>query len=164
MDPGECSRTREHVTPIDVQCLASICEFAVLTSHSFQSSIIIFNVSKRCFHWLQVRMFVTFVFWRIRSHSRATAGQHLAVKLTFNSRVPSSVQSRPTFRRNTSIFSRSLLATCFHAGFFLDLFFDPEDGGDMLLRNVGWLSTDYTALYPRRYVSQPYGPSRPVTG
>jgi hypothetical protein len=24
---------------------------------------------------------------------------------------------------------------------------DPEDGGDMFLRNVGWLSTDYRALY-----------------
>jgi hypothetical protein len=28
----------------------------------------------------------------------------------------------------------------------------PEDGVDMFLRNVGWLSTDYTALYPRRQV------------
>jgi hypothetical protein len=44
---------------------------------------------------------------------------------------------------------RSLLATCFHAGFLLGLF-DPEDGGDMFLRNVGRLSTDYTALSPRR--------------
>jgi hypothetical protein len=43
------------------------------------------------------------------------------------------------------------IATCFHAGFLLCLFFDPEDGGDMFLRNAGWLSTDYTALYPRRY-------------
>jgi hypothetical protein len=25
------------------------------------------------------------------------------------------------------------LATCFHSSFFLDLFFDPEDGGDMFL-------------------------------
>jgi hypothetical protein len=39
------------------------------------------------------------------------------------------------------------------AGFLLDLFFDHEDGGDMFLRNVGWLSMDYTALYPRRYNS-----------
>jgi hypothetical protein len=30
----------------------------------------------------------------------------------------------------------------------LGLFFDPEDGSDMFLRNVG--KTDYTALYPRR--------------
>jgi hypothetical protein len=30
-----------------------------------------------------------------------------------------------------------LLATCFQAGFLLGLFFDPEDGGDMFLRNVG---------------------------
>jgi hypothetical protein len=42
------------------------------------------------------------------------------------------------------------LATCSHAGFWLSLFFDPEDGGDTFLRNVGWLSTDYMALYPRR--------------
>jgi hypothetical protein len=32
----------------------------------------------------------------------------------------------------------------------LDLFFDPEDGGDMILRNVSWFSTGYAALYPRR--------------
>jgi hypothetical protein len=30
------------------------------------------------------------------------------------------------------------------------LFFDPEDGRGMLLRNIGCLSTDNTALYPRR--------------
>jgi hypothetical protein len=34
---------------------------------------------------------------------------------------------------------------CFTPGFFLD----PEDGGDMFLRNVGLLSTDYMALYAR---------------
>jgi hypothetical protein len=38
-----------------------------------------------------------------------------------------------------------------HAASLLFLFFDPEDGGDMFLRNVGGLSTDYTALYPGRY-------------
>jgi hypothetical protein len=32
---------------------------------------------------------------------------------------------------------RALLTTCFHAGFLRDVFFDPEDGGDMFLRNVG---------------------------
>jgi hypothetical protein len=34
----------------------------------------------------------------------------------------------------------------------LGLFFDPEDGGDMFLRNVGSLSTDHTALYPQKIV------------
>jgi hypothetical protein len=28
--------------------------------------------------------------------------------------------------------------TCFHAGILLSLFFDPEDGGDMFLRNFGF--------------------------
>jgi hypothetical protein len=40
------------------------------------------------------------------------------------------------------------------AGFLLGLFFDPEDGGDMFLRNVDSFSTDYTALHPRRYTLQ----------
>jgi hypothetical protein len=43
-----------------------------------------------------------------------------------------------------------MLATCFHAGFLLGLFFDPEDGGDIFLRNAGSLSTDYKGIYPRR--------------
>jgi hypothetical protein len=30
-----------------------------------------------------------------------------------------------------------LLATCFHSSFLLDLFFGPEDGGDVFIRNVG---------------------------
>jgi hypothetical protein len=47
------------------------------------------------------------------------------------------------------LFEVYLLATCFQAGFLLALFFGPEGGGDMFLRNVGWLSMDYTALYPR---------------
>jgi hypothetical protein len=38
---------------------------------------------------------------------------------------------------------RSLLATSFSLGFF----FDSEDGGNIFLRNVSSLSTDYTALY-----------------
>jgi hypothetical protein len=45
---------------------------------------------------------------------------------------------------------RFVLATCLHACLLLGLSFDPEDGGDIFLQNVGGFSTDYTALYPRR--------------
>jgi hypothetical protein len=35
------------------------------------------------------------------------------------------------------------------AGFFIGYFFDPEDEGDIYLRNVGCFATDYTGVYPR---------------
>jgi hypothetical protein len=35
------------------------------------------------------------------------------------------------------LFEVSLLSTYFHACFFRRLFFDPEDGSDMFLRNFG---------------------------
>jgi hypothetical protein len=35
-------------------------------------------------------------------------------------------------------------------------FFDPEDGGDIFLRNIGWHWTDYTASYPRRWYSSDF--------
>jgi hypothetical protein len=41
------------------------------------------------------------------------------------------------------------IATCFHAGILLSLFFNPENGCDMFFRNVDSLSTVYTALHPR---------------
>jgi hypothetical protein len=33
--------------------------------------------------------------------------------------------------------SLSVPGICFQAGFLLGLFFDPEDGGDMFLQNIG---------------------------
>jgi hypothetical protein len=46
--------------------------------------------------------------------------------------------------------SRAGLAQHLLSSFLFCLFFDPEDGGDVFLRNVEWISTDYTALYRRR--------------
>jgi hypothetical protein len=36
----------------------------------------------------------------------------------------------------------------FHAGLWLALLFDPEDGGDIFLPKVGSLSMDYMTLIP----------------
>jgi hypothetical protein len=40
--------------------------------------------------------------------------------------------------------------TSVKAGGSACLFFDPKNGGDMFLRNVGWFSTDYTAFISHR--------------
>jgi hypothetical protein len=45
---------------------------------------------------------------------------------------------------------KNLHAKCFLAGLLLGLFFDPEDGNNMFLRNVGRFLTDCMALYLRR--------------
>jgi hypothetical protein len=42
-------------------------------------------------------------------------------------------------------------SACYLTYFSFGLFFESEYGGDMYLRNVGWLPTDYTPIYPRRY-------------
>jgi hypothetical protein len=46
--------------------------------------------------------------------------------------------------------SKQVASREFYSGFLLGLFLDSEAGGDIFLRNVACVSTDYTALYPRR--------------
>jgi hypothetical protein len=36
-----------------------------------------------------------------------------------------------------------------HGGFLLDFFLNSEERGDIFLRNISWLSSDYTELYLR---------------
>jgi hypothetical protein len=36
--------------------------------------------------------------------------------------------------------------------FLLGLFFYSEDGGEMFIRKVTWLSADYRAIYPRKFI------------
>jgi hypothetical protein len=45
----------------------------------------------------------------------------------------------------------ALFAICFQAGIFVCLFFDPENGGNMFLRNVVSLNANYISLYPKRW-------------
>jgi hypothetical protein len=40
------------------------------------------------------------------------------------------------------------------ADFLINLSFEPDHRGDIFLRNVGWFSTDYMVLYPRRWTVQ----------
>jgi hypothetical protein len=41
-----------------------------------------------------------------------------------------------------------------HAGFMLGLIFEPEDGSDMLLQNVGWLSQITWCYIPEYRIQQ----------
>jgi hypothetical protein len=49
-----------------------------------------------------------------------------------------------------------MFAACFMLVYCLAYSSNPEDGGDIFLRNVGLLSMDFTALYPRRQNSAEY--------
>jgi hypothetical protein len=53
-------------------------------------------------------------------------------------------------RRISQASNQSSAFCLLHAGSLFGIFFDIEDGTDIFLRNVGWLSTEYTALYSRR--------------
>jgi hypothetical protein len=79
-------------------------------------------------------------YWRFIL-SYGTSQRQLSSTVPF----PSCFLHNPKFRQG-DCFAGYLLSPWFLAC----LFFDPEDGGDMFLRNIGWLSADYTALYPRR--------------
>jgi hypothetical protein len=51
--------------------------------------------------------------------------------------MPSPHRKFKIFIKDVDLEEYHLPATCFHAGSLLIIFSDPEDGGDMFLRNVG---------------------------
>jgi hypothetical protein len=60
------------------------------------------------------------------------------------------MSSSPSESKNKPSQDTSVKQEANEACVLLGLFFDPEGEGDTFLRNVGSLSTDYTALYPTR--------------
>jgi hypothetical protein len=66
-------------------------------------------------------------------------------------------KSKPSKKPTWSMRKQSLL----HTGFLFRIFFGPEDGGDMFLRKVNWLSTDYQEIEP--FVKAAVRTSNPIT-
>jgi hypothetical protein len=66
-------------------------------------------------------------------------------------RVSSSGIWHRVVRRDSTYVSEEHIASriCLFAGLCWTYFLDPEDGGDMFLRNVGWNSTDY-AIFQKK--------------
>jgi hypothetical protein len=79
------------------------------------------------------------IFWDMMSCSLLSCNRH------FGGTSPPSSGSK----NNPS---KKPAATWFHAGFLLCLFFKPEDGGNMFLRNVG-RSPNHTAIQHKRWYS-----------
>jgi hypothetical protein len=54
-------------------------------------------------------------------------------------------KKKPSKKLNESSSKQGFLPiSCLrHAGFLLGLLFDPEDGGNIFLRNTSWLSPEY---------------------
>jgi hypothetical protein len=75
--------------------------------------------------------------------------QILTIINIFQCILSHSVYLSTYFIENTSGSTYCLL----HPGFLHDLFSDPEEGGDMFLWNVSWLSMDYMVSYSRRYTA-----------
>jgi hypothetical protein len=80
----------------------------------------------------------SFVFWYV------TTCSPLKVNRRLGEHVTSVFSIKKYAKRGTSV--KTLLATCFHIGFLLGLFFDPEDGVDMINRNMSILSTEDITL------------------
>jgi hypothetical protein len=51
------------------------------------------------------------------------------------------------------------LATCYHVGILLGSFFDTEDGGNLFLRNVGWLSSQTHIPTDSKSISKSWCPT-----
>jgi hypothetical protein len=55
--------------------------------------------------------------------------------------MPANVLEECVFRIKEQVKQEAISAgSLLHAGFMLGLPFEPEDGSDMFLQNVGWLS------------------------
>jgi dolichol kinase len=80
------------------------------------------------------------IFWDI------TPCSPLKVNRRFGGTCLLHLQGRRISRARNERESRALFATCFHIGFLLAYYLDPNVVVYMYFLTVGWLSTDYTAL------------------
>jgi hypothetical protein len=70
--------------------------------------------------------------------------------LATNSSVPIGSIEEPGWTNKGTHGSPYDFACLLRAGFLLGLLFNPENGGDIFLRNITFFRADYMAVYPRR--------------
>jgi hypothetical protein len=102
--------------------------------------------------WFQVLTAVVVknsVFWDITPCSLLKVSRRFGRTYGFHLQNWRVSQAR---NRHEADSKQMLINSCclLYAVFLLGLLFNTEDGGDMFLRNVGWLSMDYTAFYARK--------------
>jgi hypothetical protein len=95
------------------------------------------------FETLSAVVMKSFIFWNVLPYSQ------LKIKRSFGETCRLHLQGRRICQSRNQGERVSIVLYLFHAGFLPGLLFDPEDVGDTFLRNVDWLSFNYTALHHR---------------
>jgi hypothetical protein len=106
-----------------------------IDQHDIGFEVFIAVLKKSCIFWNITWFSLLEVSW----HFRETCHLHLQGWIVSQGR-----------NQHTADSEQGSACCLLHACFFPGIFFNPEDGGNMLLWNVRWLSINYMVSYSRR--------------
>jgi hypothetical protein len=96
---------------------------------------------------LQSRLMKYSVFWIVSPCSPLQANRYFGEARCLHLQDRKISQAR---NQHEAVGKQSRASHLLHVYILLRLFFDPEDGGDLFLRNVNWLSEDLRSLFSGR--------------